>query len=251
VTGGRVAGPTASAPAGQPAKESAGGPRERGEAEAVEDPLGLADVAIERTTALVLGYAEMAEGGRSPSAIADWFDELRTSVEGVNAAVPFGRASPSVASLLRLVLDFRGYERQLAESDPYRASLVALLGAIRTEMRAGPTEDPGVALGQVLDAFEHCTTARLAALLGVRPEKVRRWRRGQASHVEIARILAVAEVVEEMTYNASAPRLFQMLWFFARQEQLGGRRPVEMLDQDAARARPELVAAVRRKALAW
>jgi hypothetical protein len=251
VTGGRAAGPPASAPSGQPVNESASGSRGRGEAGAVEDPLKPADEAIERTIALVLSYAEKADGRRSPTAIADWFAGLRTSVEGVNAAVPFGRASPSVACLLRLVLDFRGFEQQLAESDPYRGSLVTLLGSIRTEMRAGPTEDPAVALAQVLDAFKYSTTARLAALLGVRPEKVRRWRRGQASHVEIARVLAVAEVVDEMTYNASAPRLLQMLWFFARQEQLGGRRPVEMLDQDAARARPKLVAAIRRKALTW
>ncbi|MSW49595.1 MAG: hypothetical protein F2817_01730 [Actinobacteria bacterium] len=216
---------------------------------AVEPPtqeMMVAAVAISDALALV----SRMPSDPSLEEFARWQADVQDAVHEVSRTAPYGRTTRPVIELFHVAVGvpFRMEAgpagERVVDLGGYREALRDSLLHVNERMSAGPTTDLSEALRIVLDAFPHRDARELGELLGVRPPAVRRLRQGLRSRVTEERVLAIAELVEELTF-ADRPRYTQWHWFWSQNADLDGRRPIDLLEENPAGARQQLVSAAR------
>jgi transcriptional regulator with XRE-family HTH domain len=117
--------------------------------------------------------------------------------------------------------------------------------ARRLERRLGHAalENPEEAVRFTLANLEPLSVTEVARLLGVSTKTVGAWRSGKPVRQRVDRVLLVAQLVWYLRYGMTATGL--RLWFENPADLLGGKSPLELLDDDVRAAWEPLVAYAR------
>ncbi|HEX9713103.1 MAG TPA: hypothetical protein VGB52_11225 [Actinomycetota bacterium] len=158
-----------------------------------------------------------------------------------------------------LVLDLldRTFELEVAiEQDPsgrdpdwklreIRDQIVDIVAALQRQAGQREMDDASGAVAFLLEHLRTLRQADLGALVGVDPRTVRGWkaRRPSAVRKQPERVVLVARLVDEL--RRSRTPLGIMQWFTRARPQLEGRTPLELLEQDVARATDALIPLAR------
>src|SRR4051812_23915495 len=103
-------------------------------------------------------------------------------------------------------------------------------------------ENPEEAVRFVFAQLEPLTVTEIARLFGVSTKTVGAWRAGKPVRQRVERVLLVAQLVSYLRYGMTATGL--RLWFENPADQLGGKTPLELLE-DPGTAWEPLVAYAR------
>jgi hypothetical protein len=104
--------------------------------------------------------------------------------------------------------------------------------------------DIPTALQRILDEARYKPAPPVAALLRVHPAAVRRWRRGLRSRVNVNRLMTVAHIFTELNARRH-DRADRWDWFHGPHERLGGKRSLDLMDNDLAMAKVWLLPLAR------
>ncbi|HMJ03780.1 MAG TPA: hypothetical protein VK506_12615 [Conexibacter sp.] len=180
-----------------------------------------------------------------------WFEHLRSEILDV-ARSPAWRDHDLTVELLLTLEDLRA----AIENDPdaldegwhVRLPMQVMRVVVQAMLRQIDHEaidDPVFAAKLVIEEFRHIETREVARLLGVTTKSVSNWRRGRVEQIKRnpARISLIGQLVYELR-RGTTPRGV-LLWFDRSREQLRGRTPRELLDEDVADAAPVLVSLAR------
>lgn len=202
---------------------------------------------LDSTLAATLTEAEAltlraAEGRRAAEKLAG---TIRTVSRLVSAEDPgLGLEFSELAHELRDEL-----MQDAARDDPtweIRALLVRyndLVQAFRRSRESRRIEDPRGAAQEALSRLGGADAAATSQILGIDPRTLRNWRRqlpGRFKDPE--RLLTVAAVLVELASPGPEARV---RWFMRPREALSGKRPLDLVEGDAAAARDPLIALAR------
>jgi transcriptional regulator with XRE-family HTH domain len=194
------------------------------------------------------------EQPRSPGPRAErrlsWYRGVEDAVLDLANAMPEGVDDYDVRKLLEFMLELR---RRL-ENDPLgedRRGEVELttmqtadvVGRIRRRLLHQRLDDPKIAVQFILRTLAGVPAAEVASLLGVSTKTVTAWRHGNAVRQNARRVILVAQVLVHLR-GFMTPRGMSM-WFDAERDQLDGRSPLKLLEEDEAAAYPALIALAR------
>jgi transcriptional regulator with XRE-family HTH domain len=175
-----------------------------------------------------------------------WHRRVGDAVLNLSVAMPEGLKDYDVRKLLEyvVVLD------QLLDADPaardedreielatMRAADVAR--RLRRRLVHEQLDDPQIAAKLVLSALDGIPVSDVAELLGVSTKTVRAWERGAVVHHNANRVVLVARLLSYLRSSMTARGV--VMWFEAERDQLQGRTPRELIDEDVANAYPLLL----------
>jgi hypothetical protein len=181
----------------------------------------------------------------------DFFDELRAAVIAV-ARSPAWRAHDLARELLLLVERLRDEIAEDPDADDpewrQRETLQRMLVVLNTMVRQLEHDEidrPERAAQFVVQALGDVEAIGIASLLETSPRMVAKYREGGVGEIRKNpnRLTLIGQLVNELRYSMT-PRGV-LLWFDAPMEQLDGRTPRELLDDDPVANRPALLALVR------
>jgi hypothetical protein len=104
-------------------------------------------------------------------------------------------------------------------------------------------DDPRLAAEAVFEVLRGVAVGDLGRLLGVSTKTVNTWRAGGPVSRNAERVVLLAQLLTYLRASMSPAGL--VMWFDAPREQLGGRAPLELLENHAGIAREQLVPLAR------
>lgn len=198
------------------------------------------------------------EEPRAPSAGAarlrrereDWYRRLEDAVLDLSNELPAGADDHDARKLFEFLIELRrAITADTTAADPAGDVELATLRiadvASRLERRLlhNELDVPETAARFVFETLADVGAGDLARLLGVSTRTIGAWRHGGPVRSGAGRVVLVAQLISYLR-GAMTPRGVVM-WFDAPADQLAGRAPLTLLDQDEAAARPVLTGFVR------
>jgi len=179
-----------------------------------------------------------------------WYRGVEDAVLDLSNAMPEGVEDYDIRKLLESVVELR----RLLEQDPEaqdpagRVELVTMRAAdivrrIRHRLLQQQLDDPRIAVDYTFRTLPGIPASELAALLGVSTKTVTAWRQGGAVRQKPRRAVLIAQVLAHLR-SSMTPRGV-LMWFDAERDQIDGRTPLELLDQDEATAYSALIGLAR------
>ena len=114
---------------------------------------------------------------------------------------------------------------------------------IQRRLELDELDDPRAAADLVFRTLRGVGVGDLGRLLGVSTRTVNAWRKGGPVTRNARRVVLLAQLLLTLQESMTAAGL--TMWFGAARFQLGGRSPLDLLDEDAAIAREALVPLTR------
>jgi hypothetical protein len=170
-----------------------------------------------------------------------WHRQVENAVLDLSNSMPEGVEDYDVRKLFELVVELR----HLLDRDP---DVLDADGSIElTTMRVADIarrlhrrlvreqmDDPQIAVKVVLDGLARVPVSDVARLVGVSTKTIRAWQRGSPVRQNAARVVLIAQLLSYLRSSMSAVGI--IMWFDAERDQLGGRTPLQLLEQDEASA---------------
>lgn len=179
------------------------------------------------------------------------FEDLRTAIL-LLARSPAWRTHDLALELLLVLEDLRAeIELDPDGADPkwrQRAALMRMRVVVQAMIRQLDhlaIDDPPFAAKLVAETLAEIEPGEVARLLGASVKSVENWRSGRVEQIKRNpnRIALVGQLVYELR-GTMTPRGI-LLWFDAPREQLRGRTPRELIDDDVAAAADRLLPLAR------
>lgn len=180
-----------------------------------------------------------------------FFDEVRGAVLAV-AKSPAWRAHDLARELLVLVEDLRdaiaadpdATDPEWREREVLQRMLVVVRAMLR-QLAHDAIDRPEQAARFVAETLADVEVAEVATLLATTPRMVANYRRGDVGQIRKNpnRVTLAGQLVYELQ-TSMTPRGV-LLWFDAPMDQLGGRTPRALLDEDPVANRPVLLTLAR------
>jgi DNA-binding transcriptional regulator YiaG len=175
-----------------------------------------------------------------------WYQSVEDAVLDLSNAMPENLEDYDVRKLFEIVVELR----RLVEANPDErdttgeielASMKAadIVKRIQRRLRHQRLDDPQTAAASIFKALDGIGASELATLLGVSTKTVGAWRHGAPVARNSRRIVIVAQLLDYLQ-SSMTPRGL-MMWFDAERDQLGGRTPLDVLDENEAAAHPVLL----------
>jgi len=179
-----------------------------------------------------------------------WYREVEKCVIDLSKAMPEGAEDYDVRKLFELLFELRN----AIESDPEGTDATGKVELAKIEMGDvahrvgrrllhGQLDDPRAAADYVLETLKGVGVEEVARLLGVSTKTINAWRAGRPVARNVRRVVTVAQLLAYLRASMTPRGL--VMWFDATREQLGGRTPLQMLDEDEASAREALIELAR------
>lgn len=180
----------------------------------------------------------------------DWYRQLEDAVLDLSYALPEGTEDYDA----RKLLEFQVGLRRAIDADPDardergEVELAALKMAdvarrIGRRLEHSELDDPRAAADFIFDTLRGVGVTDLARLLGVSTKTVNAWKAGGPVTRNGRRVVVLAQL---LTYlRASMTPAGLIMWFDAPRGQLDGSTPLELLDEDEAKARELLLSLAR------
>lgn len=180
----------------------------------------------------------------------DWYRHVEDAVLDLSYALPEGTEDYDA----RKLLEFQVGLRRAIDADPDardergEVELAALKMAdvarrIGRRLEHSELDDPRAAADFIFDTLRGVGVTDLARLLGVSTKTVNAWKAGGPVTRNGRRVVVLAQL---LTYlRASMTPAGLIMWFDAPRGQLDGSTPLELLDEDEAKARELLLSLAR------
>lgn len=180
----------------------------------------------------------------------DWYRHVEDAVLDLSYALPEGTEDYDA----RKLLEFQVGLRRAIDADPDardergEVELAALKMAdvarrIGRRLEHSELDDPRAAADFIFDTLRGVGVTDLARLLGVSTKTVNAWKAGGPVTRNGRRVVVLAQL---LTYlRASMTPAGLIMWFDAPRGQLDGSTPLELLDEDEAKAREPLLSLAR------
>jgi transcriptional regulator with XRE-family HTH domain len=114
---------------------------------------------------------------------------------------------------------------------------------IQSRLERARLDEPSEAADYVFEALGGLPASDLSRLLGVSPRTVSAWRHGSTVRQNADRVVIVAQLAADLR-GSMTPRGIA-LWFDASRPQLGGRSPLEVLEERDKLAQLKLLSLAR------
>jgi hypothetical protein len=176
----------------------------------------------------------------------EWYRRLEDAVLDLSNALPEGTEDYDA----RKLFEFQVGLRRAIDADPTATDQrgevqLAMLRMADVARRIGrrlehsALDDPRAAADFIFATLRGIGVMDLSRLLGVSSKTVNAWKAGGPVTRNAARIVVLAQV---LTYlRASMTPVGLVMWFDAPRHQLGGSTPLELLGDDQANAREQLL----------
>lgn len=202
------------------------------------------------------GKAELIEGLVTPPASVDegrgderdtdpverrqaWHRQVTDAVLDLSNSMPEGVEDYDVRKLLELVVAIR----RLLDADPKGGDVDGEIELATMQMADvarrlhrrlvhEQLDDPRIAIKLILDGLAQVPVSDVARLLGVSTRTVRAWQHGNAVRQNADRVVLIAQLLTYLRSSMTARGV--MMWFEAERSQLGGRAPLQLLDEGTA-----------------
>lgn len=179
-----------------------------------------------------------------------WYQRLEDAVLDLSNALPEGTEDYDARKLLEFLIEVRraiSADADAIDADgevelaTLRMRDVAL--RIRRRLEHDSLDDPRAAARFVFTTLAGAGVGDLSRLLGVSTKTVNTWKLGGPVTRNAGRVVVLAQL---LTYlRSSMTPVGLVMWFDAPRHQLGGRTPLELLDEDEASAREALLSLAR------
>lgn len=179
-----------------------------------------------------------------------WFHALEDAIVELSDALPEGTEDYDARKLFEFLVALR--RAIAADGDGADAAgevalgtamLADVVGRIARRLEHDELDDPRRAARAIFTTLRGVGVGDLARLLGVSTKTVNAWRAGGPVTRNATRVVVLAQL---LTYlRASMTPVGLVLWFDAPRDQLGGRTPLALLDENEALAREALVRLAR------
>lgn len=175
-----------------------------------------------------------------------WHSNVVDAVLDLSNSMPEGIEDYDVRKLLELVVELR----QLLDADPdgcdsdgeIELAIMRTADIARRLHRRlvhEQLDDPQLAVKLVLDGLAQLPVSEVARLLGVSTKTVRSWQQGKPVRQNTTRVVLIAQI---MTYiRSSLSAVGVEMWFDAERDQLGGKTPLQLIEEDPAKAYEPLI----------
>jgi hypothetical protein len=209
---------------------------------------------IEREVEEALETSSAEEDVEREQRVADrakWFSELRKAVILV-AKSPAWRAHDLARELLVTLVDLE----DAIEADPGASDrewrgreallrMLVVVRAMRRQLMHDVIDRPEQAAEFVATALSDVEVGAVAELLDTSARQVANYRKGEVGQIRKnpGRITLVGQLVFELIPSMTQRGV--LLWFSAPMDQLGGRTPRELIDEDVQRNGRALLALAR------
>ena len=179
-----------------------------------------------------------------------WYQGVENAVLDLSEALPEGTEDYDARKLFEFLIELR----QAITADPGVSDAqgnVALgamkmrdvVGRIGRRLEHDTLDDPQAAARAILATLPNVGVGDLARLLGASTKTVNTWKAGGVVSRKTGRVVLLAQL---LTYlRSSMTPVGVVMWFDAPRPQLGGRTPLELLDENEALAREALVPLAR------
>lgn len=180
-----------------------------------------------------------------------WYTRLEDAILALVRALPEGGDDYDAGRMFEFSVALRrAIEAAPDDADPDGAIALAALMVGDVVRRVGrrlehdTLDDPRAAADFVFAALPAAGASDLGRLLGVSTKTVGAWRAGRPVTRHADRVVLVAQVLTHL--RASMTPRGVLLWFDGPRAQLGGRTPLELLDEDGPAAAREPLTALAR-----
>jgi hypothetical protein len=168
-----------------------------------------------------------------------WYREIQDAVLDLSKTFPEGVDDYDVRKLLEFVVELGHLiDRDRDAADPKGEIEIATMRAadvvrrIRRRLLRQHLDDPRSALDFIFGTLMNVSTTDLARILGTSTKTVNSWRQGNPVRqtAKVHRVLTVAQVLTYMRDSMTPHGL--VMWFEAERDQLGGRTPLQVFEDD-------------------
>jgi hypothetical protein len=180
---------------------------------------------------------------------AAWYQQLEDAVLDLSNALPQGTEDYDARKMFEFLV---GVRRALTadptdeggEVELQTLKLRDVVRRIGRRLEHDELDDPTVAARGVFGTLKDVPVGDLSRLLGVSTKTVNTWKAGGPVTRNATRVVVLAHLLTYLRASLSPAGL--VLWFDAPRHQLGGRTPLQLLDEDGpAAAREQLVPLAR------
>jgi hypothetical protein len=178
-----------------------------------------------------------------------WYQQLEDAVLDLSLALPQGTEDYDARKMFEFLV---GVRRALTadptdEGGEVELQTIKLRDVVRRigrRLEHDELDDPTVAARGVFATLKDVPVGDLSRLLGVSTKTVNTWKAGGPVTRNATRVVVLAHLLTYLRASLSPAGL--VLWFDAPRHQLGGRTPLQLLDEDGpAAAREQLVPLAR------
>jgi hypothetical protein len=171
-----------------------------------------------------------------------WYQGLEDAVLDLSNSLPEGTEDYDARKLFEFLIELR----RAITADPEATDDIELatirmrdvVHRIGRRLEHNSLDDPQAAARSIFTTLSTIGVGDLARLLGVSTKTVNTWKAGGPVTRKAERVVVLAQL---LTYlRASMTPRGLVMWFDAPRHQLGGRTPLEVLDENEAVARETL-----------
>lgn len=196
------------------------------------------------------GAISKAERTKRP---ADWFSMVENAVLDLANSLPEGTEDYDARKLFEFLFELRRaveddptFEDRLGEVELAKMRMLDVVHRIGRRLQQSQLGDPQVAVDYISKTLQGISAGQIAELLGVSTKTVSSWASGRSTARNARNANRLVIVAQLLFYlRASMTPLGLVMWFSANRDQLGGRTPLELLDEDEASAYEPLVTLAR------
>lgn len=179
-----------------------------------------------------------------------WYQGLEDAVLDLSNALPEGTEDYDARKLFEFLIELRRAITADVEATDERGDVELATMKMRDvvhrlarRLEHTILDDPQAAARSVFTTLANIGVGDLARLLGVSTKTVNTWKAGGPVTRKAERVVVLAQL---LTYlRSSMTPVGLVMWFDAPRHQLGGRTPLELLNENEAAAREMLVSLAR------
>lgn len=174
-----------------------------------------------------------------------WYQGLEDAVLDLSNSLPEGTEDYDARKLFEFLIELRRAITADPEATDERGDVELatirmrdVVHRIGRRLEHNSLDDPQAAARSIFTTLSTIGVGDLARLLGVSTKTVNTWKAGGPVTRKAERVVVLAQL---LTYlRASMTPMGLVMWFDAPRHQLGGRTPLELLDDNEALARETL-----------
>lgn len=179
-----------------------------------------------------------------------WYQVLEDAVLDMSNSLPEGTEDYDARKLFEFLIELRRAITADPEATDERGEVELATMKMRDVVRRigrrlehNVLDDPNSAAQSIFATLPSIGVGELSRLLGVSTKTVNTWKGGGPVTRNAERVVVLAQL---LTYlRSSMTPVGLVMWFDAPRHQLGGRTPLELLDENEAAAREALVSLAR------
>jgi DNA-binding transcriptional regulator YiaG len=179
-----------------------------------------------------------------------WYQRLEDAMLDLSNSLPEGTSDYDARKLFEFLIALRRAitADSKATDERGKVELATMkmrdaVSRIGRELEHNILEDPQAAAKSVFTTLRNSGVSELARLLGVSTKTIKTWEAGGPVTRKTKRVVIVAQLLTDLRYSMTSVGL--IMWFDAPRRQLGGRTPLDLLNENESSAQEMLISLAR------